>query len=153
MHSDDLHARRSFDKFNFVSIWSIDENKPAAGGGLCGSVCNFDSLRVERGNGVVEALYLKGKMDEIFLNSHWSARRETGQLDQFLAVRHFEEREMRPTRRDLSFQHLQSKHIRVELDGLFHVADPHAGVEEFGDFHGADYKQSALSNQLSASGG
>ena len=54
------------------------------------AIGHLDTLRTERRNGVIEALYLKGEMDEIFLNSHWPARRKTGQLDQFLAVGHLE---------------------------------------------------------------
>ena len=58
------------------------------------AVRDLDSLRTERCNGVVEVLHLKGEMDEIFLDSHWPTRRKAGQLDQFLAVGHFEKGQM-----------------------------------------------------------
>ena len=113
MGSDDPDARRAFDEFDFVPVRGIDENEAAAGGGLRGTVCDLDPLRIERCNGVVEALHLKGQMDEIFLDFHWSARRETGQLNQLLAVGHLEKSQMRATRRDLPLQDLQPEDIEI----------------------------------------
>src|SRR6476661_2856588 len=131
----DLDASRAFDEFDFVTVRGIDKNEAAAGGCLRGSVCDLDSLRVKRRDGGVEALYLKGEMDEVFLDSHWPARRKTGQLNQLLAVGHLEKGQVRAARRDLSFQHLQSKNVGVESNRLFHVADAHTSVEEFLDSH------------------
>ena len=98
-----------------------------------GPSADLDSLRVKRRDGVVEAFHLKGEMDKIFLDFHWPARRKTGQLDQLLAVGHFEKSQVRAARRDLPFQHLQSKDVGVEGNRLLHVADAHTSVEEFLD--------------------
>src|SRR6476646_9730861 len=144
---DNLHARRSFDEFDFVTVRSIDKNEAAARGCLRGAVRDLDSLRIKRRDGFVEALHLKGEMDKIFLDFHWPARRKTGQLNQLLAVGHLEKSQVRAARRDLLFQHLQSKDVGVEGNRLLHVADTHTSVEEFLDLHKAHYKQSAFSNQ------
>ena len=42
--SDDLHARRAFDEFDFVTVRGIDENEAAAGRGCGRAVRDLESL-------------------------------------------------------------------------------------------------------------
>lgn len=128
-------AGRSFNEFDFVPIGSIDEEKPAAGGGLRRPVGDRHLFRLQTPDRVVQIFDFKGQVDEIFLNPDRSARGETAEFDELLAIGHLEEGQVGSARRDFPFQDLQPQDVPVETDGLLHVADPQAGVEEFGDFH------------------
>jgi hypothetical protein len=127
--SDDPDARRAFDEFDFIPVRGIDENKSATGGGCSWAVCYFDTLRIERRDGVVEIVYLKGKMDQVLLNFHRPARRKTGQFNQLIAVGNSQESQLRATRRCFPFQDFEPQHRCVKANGLVQIADPHAGVK------------------------
>ncbi|SLM43996.1 hypothetical protein NSND_61429 [Nitrospira sp. ND1] len=128
-------ARRPLDEFHFVAVRRVDKDEAAAGGGFGRAVGDSDLFGFQRPDRVVQVLDLKGEVHQVFLHGHRSAGGKAAQFDEFLAVRYFEEREVRPTRRDLALQYLQAQYVLIEADRLIHVADPHAGVEEFCDFH------------------
>src|SRR5262245_6018260 len=135
MRSNDRDAGWPLDEFHFISVRRIDENNQAArrlGGGTVG---DSYAMLVQTRDRVVQTLDLKGEVNEIFLNFHGTAWRKTAQLDQFFAVWHAQEREMRTTGGRFPLQHLQAQHAGIKSDGLVHIAHPHAGVEKFLDFH------------------
>src|SRR5690349_4046425 len=91
---DDLHAGRPFEQLDLIAVGRVTEDEPAAGRGGRRAIGDLDPLRVERGDRCVEAFDLKGQMDEVFLNLHWTARWETGQFNQLVAVGNLQEGEM-----------------------------------------------------------
>src|SRR5256886_2121861 len=128
--SDDGHAGRALDEFNLVAVRRVDEDEVAAGGRGGRAVGDLDALGLQGPDGLIQVVHLKREVDQIFLDSDWPARRKAAELDQLLAVRHFEEGQMRAARRRLALHHLQAEHLGVEPDGLVHVAHPQPGMQQ-----------------------
>jgi len=133
---DDLHSSRPFDQLDFVTVRRIDKDESAPGRRFRRPIGDLDPLGIERRNRLVEAFHLECEVDEILLNLDRAAGWETGQFNQLVTIGHTQEREMRPTRRGLSLDHLKPQHGRIKPNGLIQVADPHSGMEKLFDVHG-----------------
>src|SRR2546425_12118465 len=124
--SDDGHAGRALDEFNLVAVRRIDEDEAAAGGRGGRAVGDLDTLGLQGPDGLVQVVHLKREVDQIFLDSDGPSRREAAELDQLLAVRHFEEGQMRAARRRLAAHHLHSDPHGGQPSLLSQSSHPHA---------------------------
>src|SRR5438132_3688294 len=138
---DDRGAWFALNQLDLVPVRRVDEDEAAAGGRGGRAVGDLDALGLQGPDGLVQVVHLKREVDQIFLDSDRPARREAAELDQLLAVRHFEEGQMRAARRRLALQHLQAEHLGVEPDGLVHVAHPHPGMQQLLHPHRSAYLQ------------
>src|SRR5512147_1530317 len=141
---DDLDAGRPFDELHFIPVRGIDKDESTTRGAVRRAVGDPDALAVQCGDRLVEIIDLEGKMHEVLLNLDGTAGRKAAEFDQFFAVRHAQERQVRASRRGMTLHHLQPQYLGVEGNGLVHVADSHAGVQEFFNLHGAHYELSAV---------
>jgi hypothetical protein len=130
-----VHCCRPFDQLDLIAVGCVNEDEPAAGGSLRGAVGNLNPYGIERGDRLVKILDLEGQMNEVFLDLDRPTWGKTGQFDEFVAVGSFQEGQLRSSRRALSLNHFKAQDRRVKPDGLVQIADPHASVEEFFDFH------------------
>src|SRR3989442_3647955 len=92
--SDDRRPGPTFDEFDLVPVRRVDEDEAAAGGRGGRAVGDLDALGLQGSDGAIQVVHLKREVDQIFLDLDWPARREAAELDQLLAVRHFEEGQM-----------------------------------------------------------
>src|SRR2546426_3759476 len=92
--SDDRRPWLALDQFDLVSVRGVDEDEAAAGGRGGRAVGDLDALGLQGPDGTIQVVHLKREVDQILLDSDGPARRETAELDQLLAVRHFEEGQM-----------------------------------------------------------
>src|SRR2546426_8885281 len=89
--SDDRRPWLALDQFDLVSVRGVDEDEAAAGGRGGRAVGDLDALGLQGPDGTIQVVHLKREVDQILLDSDGPARREAAELDQLLAVRHFEE--------------------------------------------------------------
>src|SRR5216117_1760337 len=92
--SDYCRAGRAFDQFDLVAVRRVDEDEAAAGGRGGRAVGDLDALGLQGPDGSIQVVHLKCEVDQILLDSDGPTRREAAELDQLLAVRHFEEGKM-----------------------------------------------------------
>src|SRR5438309_4459124 len=129
-----LHQRGSrwpLDQFNLVPVWGVNEDKAATGGASGWPVRDLDALGLQRADGVIEIVHLKRQVDEVLLDLDRAAWRETAQLDQLLAVRDFQKRQVRAARGCFAFEDFQPQDVLVKCDRLVHVTDTHSSVQQF----------------------
>src|SRR5678816_1614533 len=120
---DDLDAGRAFDQLDLITVRGIDEDEAAAGGSPSRAIGDLHALCMQRRNRVIEALHLKGKMNEVFLYCNRSAWRKAGEFNKFVTVRDFQESQLRSARRCFPLQNFEPQDSRIELDRLIQIAD------------------------------
>src|SRR5438477_1219690 len=86
------------DQFDFVAFRRVDKGEDGAGGGGGGAVGIFQTELVEVFAEFFEVVHLESQMRQVRLHLHRTARRETAELDLFLALRRFEEDQFRAAR-------------------------------------------------------